>query len=127
MVGVKILSIGKSLEFKLIGKIGKKIHTKNILVISSKTSEKYSFNLQSRKNLQEFCRIGYTVAKTVSKSAVIRNKVKRRLKSSFAKLVSPEQIGFDYVIIAKKEILENSYQKIYNDLKFCLERLTKLK
>lgn len=68
--------------------------------------------------------MGYTVAKTVSKLAVKRNLAKRRLREAIRSL-APQHAknNFDYVVIARKEILNADFKKISTDLKFCLTRI----
>jgi len=124
---VKILTIKKSLEFQKIGKKGSKFFAKSILLFSSPTPQIYFQNLSQNKRAKDFCRIGYTVAKTVSKSAVIRNRAKRKLRESFRKLaILHAKNHFDYVIIARKEIIDADYKKIFGDLKFCLTKIHKI-
>lgn len=76
----------------------------------------------------KFCRFGYTVAKTVSKLAVERNLAKRKLREA-VKFLAPKysQNNFDYVVIARKEILNSELKKIINDLKFCITRIHQAK
>lgn len=121
---LKILQIRKSAEFQKIGKKGEKFHSKTILLLSLPTSEFYFQDLNKNKNTQDFCRVGYTVAKTVSKSAVVRNLAKRRLREAFRALAPIHAKNHrDYVLIARKEIIDSDFKKISSDLKFCLTRI----
>ncbi len=124
---MKILSIKKSAEFQKIGKKGQKFHSKTVLLLTSPSPQIYFQNLENGKNAKEFCRVGYTVAKTVSKSAVVRNLAKRRLREIFRSLTSQFcKNNYDYVVIARKEIAEEDFAKISADLKFCLKRIHNL-
>jgi ribonuclease P protein component len=119
-----ILPITRSAEFQKIGKKGEKFYSKTVLLLSLPTSSFYFQDLAKNKNAQNFCRIGYTVAKTVSKSAVVRNRAKRRLREAFRALAPLHaKIHHDYVIIARKEIIDADFLKISADLKFCLTRI----
>lgn len=121
---MKILQIRKSAEFTKIGKKGKKFHAKTLLLLTTPSPEIYLQDLEKNKRAKDFCRVGYTVAKTVSKSAVVRNRAKRRLREIFKKLAPTlAQNHFDYVVIARKEIAEENFEKISSDLKFCLRRI----
>lgn len=71
----------------------------------------------------EFCRVGYTVSKSVSKLSHQRNLIKRRLREAFKANNLYLQNRYDYVIIARKNIINNDYKKIVNDLKFALKKL----
>lgn len=119
-----ILTIKKPEEFQKVGKNGQKFFAKSLFVLSKKSPEKYSCDILNGKNAEEFVRIGYTVSKKISKLANKRNLVKRRFREAFKKL-SPTYCknGFDYVVIAKKEVLEVDFNKILSDLKFCLRNI----
>ena len=125
---MKILSVKKSAEFQKIGKKGQKFHSKTSLLISLPSSQSYFQNLTENKKAKDFCRVGYTVAKSVSKSAVVRNLAKRRLREAFRALaLSHAKNHCDYVVIAKREIVEADFEKISADLKFCLKRIHQAK
>jgi len=120
---LKILPIKKSAEFQKIGKKGEKFYSKTAILLSLPTPSFYLQDLTKNKNAQDFCRIGYTVAKTVSKSAVVRNRAKRRLREAFRALAPLAKNHRDYVVIARKEIIDADFNKISADLKFCLTRI----
>jgi ribonuclease P protein component len=68
-------------------------------------------------------RCGFTVSKHVDKSAVIRNRIRRRLKEAVR--LDPEakvSIGMDFVVVAKKESLTASFQMIQSELARALVR-----
>jgi ribonuclease P protein component len=120
---LKILPIKKSKEFKKIGQIGSKFHCKNLILIANQCDNQYFFDKASAKNALNFCRIGITVSSKIG-GAVVRNKVKRRLKfaskSIFVKFAKNQQ---DYIIIAKSSIKDAKYQEILRDLEFCLKKI----
>lgn len=70
-------------------------------------------------------RFGLTVTKKLSKSAVVRNRIRRRLRAA-AYDVLPErgQKGTDYVLIARPESVNIDYDKLCSDLRWCLKRLS---
>jgi ribonuclease P protein component len=120
---LNILTIKKSAEFQSINKKGQKFFASTLILLTHPTPETYSSG-----NSENICRIGYTVAKTVSKRAVDRNLAKRRLREAIKK-IAPEfaRSNFDYVVIARKEILEAEFKKIFGDLKFCITRIHQAK
>lgn len=121
---MKILPLKKSSEFQKIGKKSEKFFAKTLLLLSSHTPQIYFQNLNENKNAADFCRVGYTVAKTVSKSAVVRNRAKRRLREALKALAPLHAKNHrDYVVIARKEIIDADFEKIFSDAKFCLTRI----
>lgn len=125
---LKILRIKKTLEFQKISKNCEKFYSHSCLLLMRKTPEIYFQNLDQNKNLKDFCRVGFTVAKTVSKKAVERNLAKRRLRAAFEALApNLAKNHFDYVVVARREILNADFVKISTDLKFCLSKIHSFK
>jgi ribonuclease P protein component len=134
---LKVFGIKKSREFQEISKNNIKYHAKTLLIISAPTPEFYLLNQKSpRQKITDFCRFGQTVSKKIG-NAVVRNKVKRRLRAAMLDLSrdSLEKANQkttyllnnqDYIIIAKKEIKDASYLDILSDLKFCLKGIVRL-
>ncbi len=120
---MKILRIKKSPEFQKISSSGYKFFSKTITLLSKKTAPNYLQDPTKNQNAQDFCRVGYTVSKTVG-GAVARNLAKRRLREAFRALAPIyAKNHYDYVVIARKEIANSEFDKIANDLKFCLKRI----
>ena len=68
-------------------------------------------------------RVGFTVTKRVG-NAVVRNRVKRRLRAAAAEVVpSYASAGSDYVLIGRKQALERPFQSLTSDLKWALRKL----
>lgn len=121
-----LISIKKRSDFLSLSKSPIRFHSKSSLVLAGRTAEKYLINPHTKKP-SEFCRFGLTVSKKVG-GAVIRNKIKRRYRNIFTKL-NKENLtmnGFDYVVIAKNEIVNFDFQKIADDLKFCLKHINRI-
>ncbi|MBU1167807.1 ribonuclease P protein component [Patescibacteria group bacterium] len=64
-------------------------------------------------------RLAFLVGLKVSKKAVLRNQVKRRLREATRKHLRELKSGFDVVVFVRPEIAEKSYQ----DIEECLMRL----
>ena len=68
-------------------------------------------------------RVGFTVSKRVDKSAVNRNRMKRRLRAVAADTLSRyARDSADYVIMGRKETAGCAYNTMLSDLKWCLKR-----
>lgn len=69
-------------------------------------------------------RFGITVTKRLSKKAVDRNRMKRRLRAAASDILS--EFGTDntdYVLLARPETATRPYMDLLNDLKWCLKKL----
>lgn len=93
-----------------------------------RSGKRYSssfFTLQGKKrdNPQGDPRIGYTVTTKIGNS-VIRNRIKRRLRE-VAKISFPSKAhtGNDYVLIAKREVLNADFSTIVKELDRALDHL----
>ena len=68
------------------------------------------------KNEQEFTRFGIIVSSKVSKKAVIRNKIKRRIRNIIAKNYNSGANAKDVVIISLPKISGKKYNEIEKSL-----------
>ena len=98
----KITSLSKNIEFKS-------------LLNGKKISNKYStifFKKLSNKNVKKL-NVSF-VAKKKLGNAVVRNKIKRRLRNIMNEVVKKININlnYSYLIIAKKMIFEDKYENI---------------
>lgn len=110
-MNIKIASLTKNEDFKKILS-GKKINNKYITIFFRKI---YSKN---KKSLN----VSF-VAKKKLGNAVIRNKIKRRLRNLMNEAVKKLNLNlnYSYLFIAKKNIVEDQYdlikQNLFEDLK----------
>lgn len=73
-------------------------------------------------------RFGLTVTKKLNKSAVIRNRMRRRLRAAaYDVLPAVSKPGVDYVFIARNNTENVTYDKLCSDMAWCLKRLSCLK
>lgn len=121
---MNIISIKKSREFKIILSKGKKYHSKSLIIIRNKTPDEYNFNQSYGYNSKEFVRIGIIASKAVGNS-VIRNRCKRVIRQIFTNqdISKYLEICNDYVVIAKKQIINIKFHEINRDIIFCLKSL----
>lgn len=137
---MKILSIKKSRDFQNIKNKGKKFACPTLILTRIEVPEAYNFDSKKNLNAKTFSRVGYVVTKTIG-NAITRNLVKRRLKSAIMALNSNNFIdnesnfnikkniilpNFDYVIIARKPIINKDFTEITRDLKFCFTKISKI-
>ena len=102
----KIASLTKNEDFKSLIK-GKKINNKYLTIFFKKLSDKNTNKLN----------ISFVTKRKIGK-AVIRNKIKRRLKNLMNEAVKKLDINlnYSYLFIAKKSLLEEKYEKIKETL-----------
>ena len=69
-------------------------------------------------------RLGLTASKKLAKSAVVRNRIRRRLRAA-AREVLPlyAKGGADYVLIGRPETPERPWPDLVKDLIWCLKKL----
>jgi len=67
-------------------------------------------------------RFGFLVGIKVSKKAVVRNKVKRRLREIVRLKLDKIKPGYDIVVMVKPEIAEKDYQEIDVAISGALEK-----
>ncbi|MGN1341812.1 MAG: ribonuclease P protein component [Bacilli bacterium] len=84
-----------------------------IINLNKSKKNKY-FSIYYRKNNQDN-RYGITIPKKTG-TAVVRNKIKRKIKNIIDNNKKIVQSGYDYVIIVKKGVLELTYQEMEREL-----------
>lgn len=94
--------LSKTSEFKRGFSEGRRIEGKNLIIFILKNN--YNFN-----------RLGVIVKKETGK-AVVRNKIKRRLKEAGRSLNKKLLPGYDIILLAKSNIGEANYFEICYDL-----------
>jgi len=68
--------------------------------------------LKFNKNNLKNSRFGFVVSSKVSKKAVVRNKVKRRLRESVRSRLDSIKKGFDIVFVTFEKIKEKDFEQI---------------
>ena len=111
---MSIITIKKRSEFIRSNKISKKIYTENLII--------QKFESNNTDNIPHF---GFTITKKIG-SAIVRNKIKRRLKSIIRGLLKYREkyfdLSFNYILICKKEIVKVSYAKLESEIKVKLKK-----
>lgn len=107
-----LIQITKRSDFLKIQSKGKKWVSHGLIVQTIPNSD------------EDIKRIGYTVTKRTHKSAVKRNRIKRRLRSIAAEIL-PEHAknGHDFILVGRIQTLTRPYDTLKNDLKWCLGKM----
>ncbi len=104
------LCLSKNKEFDLVFKEGKSFYGSLL-------------GIKARKNNLESNRYGILLSNKVSKSAVVRNKYKRKIRAIIFYENKKIKQGFDLVIVVFPLILNKSYSQIESEIKNDLSRL----
>ena len=77
-----------------------------------------AFVLESRVRGDDgAARIGFTVSKRVSKKAVERNRIRRRLKEAVRQVAPGHALpGYDYVLVGRRSALTEDFGRITSEL-----------
>lgn len=109
-------TIKKRSDFLLAAASGKKFITNSVILQMLKRADNHPAS-------SETVRIGFTVTKKMG-NAVIRNKIKRRLREA-SRLTAVEygQPGHDYVIISRHKTLTCNFSELQRDMEFAFKRI----
>lgn len=104
-------SLLKRVDFLQVQKTGKKCVSHGLI-------------LQARPNDLGHIRVGYTVTKKTERSAVKRNRIKRRLRAAAADVIGLQaKDSCDYVLIGRSASAVRPYETLCGDLAWCLGKL----
>ncbi|WP_017442424.1 ribonuclease P protein component [Rickettsia gravesii] len=110
---MSIISLKNQKEFELINKLGKKLHGRYfILIIATKLPKIF---LESKYNTF----LGIKVSRKLNKKAVVRNKIKRRIRHLIRIIVSDSSfkaIKFAMIIIPRKGFEEINFSHLNYEL-----------
>lgn len=84
----------------------------SIILNKRKFAKNKYYTIYYNDKSEKYYRFGLSVGKKISKRAVDRNKLKRRLKSIIDNNKNYYQISKDYIIIMKGSCLEASYEEL---------------
>lgn len=108
MRDVKRYKIRKNREFRNVYKKGKSISNRYLV-------------LYVKKNGKDLSRLGISVSKKVGK-AVIRNRVKRRIRESYKLYSSEVAKGYDLIFIARVSSNNQDFKVINNSVVSLLKK-----
>ena len=109
----KRYKLRKNMEFKKVYSGGKNFWNRNLI-------------LYIRKNKLEESRFGVTITKKIG-NAVVRNKIKRRIREIYRLNMYRIKDGYDLIFIPKKNVVDISYKELESALIHILKLSNMLK
>lgn len=79
--------------------------------------------IKCRKNEEKTSRLAIIISAKISKKAVIRNKIRRRLKEITRKRLEKSSVGYDLVLIALPPIVDKDFNELRDAVTDGFERL----
>ena len=118
---IKFKSLNQSKQFiKILKK--KKLNTKYYTIYFNKNSE----NLN--KSINKYLNISFVMKKNIG-NAVIRNKVKRKLKSAVQKVVKEKRLidlNYTYVIFGKNNVYKGKFTNILGEVNETFKKIKQM-
>ena len=108
---IKFKSLNQSKKFQEILK-KEKINTKYFTIYFNKNSKNF------KENINKYLNISFVMKKKIG-NAVIRNKIKRKLKSAVQKILKEKQVidlNYTYVIFGKNNVYKDRFVFILNEI-----------
>lgn len=101
-------SLKRNKEFRYAYRVGKAAHSKSMVLIYAKG------------NLNEV-KIGFSVSKKLG-NAVVRNRIKRRLREAITPLIPDLRKGFKLIIVAKAAVIEEKMVSIRSSMRYMAKK-----
>ena len=118
---IKFQSLNQSKQFLRILK-KKSLNTKYFTIYFEK-------NLSSvKKNDKKILNISFVMKKNIG-NAVIRNKIKRKLKSAVQKVLKEEQpvdLNYTYVIFGRNNVYKDKFRLIFDEVNAMFKRIKQI-
>ena len=108
---IKLKSFNKNNQFLKILK-EKKINTKYFIIYFDKNT------INFKKNVNKYLNISFVIKKKTG-NAIVRNKIKRKLKSAVQKILREQRvinINYNYVIFGKNNVYRDKFEFILDEV-----------
>jgi len=115
---IKFKSLNRSKDFLRILK-KKKINTKYFAVYFDKNSE---------NSLNKYLNISFVMKKNIG-NAVVRNKIKRKLKYAVQKISKKKKLidlNYTYVIFGKNNVYKDKFTNVLNEVNETFEKIRQI-
>ena len=119
---IKFKSLKKSKEFLKIIK-EKRISTKYFTVYFVKNSKNF------KSDFNKYLNISFVMKKNIG-SAVIRNRIKRKLKYAVQKIAKEKQLidlNYTYVIFGKNNVYKDKFANVLSEVNETFEKIRQIK
>ena len=118
---IKFKSLNQSKQFlKILKK--KKLNSKYFTIYFDKNLKNYE------KNLNKYLNISFVMKKNIG-NAVIRNKIKRKLKSAVQKVLKEKQpvdLNYTYIIFGRNSVYKVKFQLIFDEVNDIFKRIKQI-
>ena len=118
---IKFKSLNQSKQFiKILKK--KKLNTKYYTIYFNKNSE----NL--KKSINKYLNISFVMKKNIG-NAVIRNKIKRKLKSAVQRVVKEKRLidlNYTYVIFGKNKVYKDKFAHVLDEINETFKKIKQM-
>ena len=111
---IKFKSLNNSKDFINILK-KRRVNTKYFTLYYDKNS----------KNLNKYLNISFVMKKKVG-NAVVRNKIKRKLKYAVQKILKEKQLidlGYTYVVFGKNNVYKDKFINVFNEVNYTFKKI----
>lgn len=108
--------------FKKINRLTKDKDFDNVFK-KGRSSYNKILGIKTLVNNLTYCRFGILVSTKISKKAVERNKIKRRVRDIITKQTDNLKLGYDIIIIALPEIINKEYCDIKKSILYNFKKV----
>ena len=118
---IKFKSLNQSKQFQKILK-KKSLNTKYFTIYFEKNSSSV------KKNDKKILNVSFVMKKNIG-NAVIRNKIKRKLKSAVQKVLKEKQsvdLNYTYVIFGRNNVYKDKFQLIFDEVNDMFKRIKQI-
>ena len=118
---IKFKSLNQSRQFLKIFK-KKKLSTRYFVIYFDKNSN----NIE--KNTNKYLNISFVMKKNIG-GAVIRNKIKRKLKAAVLKIIKEElpiDLNYTYIIFGKNNVYKDKFSLIFNEVNDVFKKIKQI-
>jgi len=125
----KVHRLRQRQDFSAVYRSGLRRSTPNLTLIALRRRSHKADCVKACESLTGFplekpssTQIGISISQKVSKRAVIRNRIKRRIRSAFQQLLPEIPQGWQIVIVVKPTAIQCDYGQILQELKQLLKK-----